>query len=135
MGAAKESVGKGPDIRDRVNGTLNKGPDFIDEDAGEPHDMTTMGQLQAPRLKNGDDRMHRATNGKTIDPQPPMLRTMSDPHGMTSQNLPDRPNHGELGMQKIGLAHYFGEHYLRSLHETVHSPSRPQSAPRSYVHR
>ena len=69
---ARESVRNDPDIRQRITGKPNKGPDFIDNQTGDQYDMTTQGQLQAHRLKYGDDLMHLDTSGKTIDPQPPM---------------------------------------------------------------
>ncbi|MGE4481420.1 hypothetical protein [Acidocella sp.] len=69
---ARHAVGKDDDLNQRIEGKSNKGPDFIDNQTGDQYDMTTQGQLQAHRLKYGDDLMHLDTSGKTIDPQPPM---------------------------------------------------------------
>lgn len=68
----RNSVKKDDDLKDRVTGKSNKGPDFIDKDTGDQYDMTTQGQLQAHQQKYGDDLIHLDTSGKAIDPQPPM---------------------------------------------------------------
>lgn len=69
---ARKTVEDDKALDGRISGKPNKGPDFIDKDTSDQYDMTTQGQLQAHRLKYGDDLMHLDTSGKTIDPQPPM---------------------------------------------------------------
>lgn len=69
---ARQRVDDDTGFDKRITGKPNKGPDFIDKETGDQYDMTTKGQLEAHRLKYGDDLMHLDTSGKTIDPQPTM---------------------------------------------------------------
>lgn len=86
---ARDQVRKDDALNKRITGKSNRGPDFIDKDTGDQYDMTTQGQLQAHRLKYGDDLMHLDTSGKTIDPQPPMPPPKIAP--ASSQGPPDTP--------------------------------------------
>jgi uncharacterized Zn-binding protein involved in type VI secretion len=69
---ARGKVESDPDVGPRITGRPNKGPDFIDKGTGDQYDMTTQGQLQAHKLKYGDDLIHLDTSGDPADSLPAM---------------------------------------------------------------